>query len=99
MIAPPKTLAAAAVIPSNTLRTIGCMLSGVANVHDVAVFHDVILAFEAQRAFAARVRLRTRLEQLVPVDGLRPDEMFFQVGVDRAGRFHRAPSAADGPGA
>jgi hypothetical protein len=51
--------------------------SAVPNVHHISILHDVVFAFQAQRAFGAGVGLGTGLQQLVPADRLRPDEMFF----------------------
>src|SRR6266481_6095623 len=56
--APPRPLAMAAVRPSRMLVVIGLMRdeprisesTAVADVHDVPVLHDVVLAFQAQHA-------------------------------------------------
>jgi hypothetical protein len=55
------------------------------DVHHIAVFHDVLLAFQAQRAAGASFGFRPCIEQLVPVNGFGTDEMMFQISVDSAG--------------
>ena len=58
--------------------------AAVSNVHHVAVFDDVLLAFEAQSAAGAGFGFGAGVEQLVPVNGLGADEMMLQVGVNGA---------------
>jgi len=41
-------------------------LAAVADVHHVAVLDDVVLAFEAQRAFGAGVGFGAGFEELIP---------------------------------
>src|SRR5258707_15000733 len=53
-------------------------------VHHVPILHDVVLAFEAEGAFGAGVCLGTRFQQLIPANGLGPDEVLFQIGVNGA---------------
>ncbi len=52
------------------------------NVHHVPILHDVIFAFQAQCAFRSGIGLRSRLEQLIPPNRLRADEMLFQIRVN-----------------
>jgi hypothetical protein len=67
----------------------------VPDVHHVAVLHDVVFAFEPQRAFGAGIGFGAGFEKLVPADGFGADEMLFQVGVDRTRRFLRAGVGGD----
>ena len=55
------------------------------DMHHVAVFHDVLLAFQTQRPAVASFRFGAGVEQLVPVNGFGADEMMFQVSVNGAG--------------
>ena len=64
-------------------------LSAMPDVHHVAVFHDVLFAFQAQRAAGARFGFGAGFQQLVPVDGFRANEVMFQIGVDCAGGIRR----------
>ena len=68
-------------------------------MHHVAILHDVLFAFQPQLAFGASVGFRARVQQRVPVDGFRANEMLFQIRVDCAGGVLRARSARHGPGA
>src|SRR5579862_9582493 len=72
--------------------------SAMADVHYVAVLHDVVFAFEAERAFGAGVGFGTGFEKLVPADGFGADEMFFQVGVNGSGSFLGAGMRGNLPG-
>src|SRR5882672_8636515 len=74
-------------------------LSGMPDVHHIAVLNDVIFAFESQCAFGARVGFGTGFEKLILADGLCADEVFFQVGVNRPGGFLRARLSRNLPGA
>src|SRR5271166_3329383 len=53
-------------------------LAAMPDVHHVTVLHDVVFAFQAQRAFGAGVGFRAGFEQLVPADSLGADEVFLQ---------------------
>ena len=52
------------------------------DMHHIAILHDVVLAFQTQRALGARVGFRARFEQLVPANGFSTDEVLLQIGVD-----------------
>ena len=69
------------------------------NVHHVAILHDIVFAFEPERALGTGVGLGAGFEKLVPADGFGADEMFFQIRVDGAGRFLGAGVRGDLPGA
>ena len=69
------------------------------DVHHVAVFHDVLLAFEAEGAAGAGFGFGAGFEQLIPMNGLGADEMMLQIGVDGAGRVDGLGAALDSPGA
>ena len=58
-------------------------------MHHVAIFHDVLLAFEAQGAAGSGFGFGAGIEQLVPADGFGANEMMFEIGVDGAGGFLR----------
>ena len=69
------------------------------DMHHITVFHDVLLAFQSQRAAIARFSLGAGVQQLVPVDGFGANEVMFQIGVDRSCRIDGFRSALHGPGA
>ena len=58
-------------------------------VHHVAILHDVVLTFESERALGARIGFRSRLQQLIPTNRFGADEVFLQIGVNRARSFLR----------
>src|SRR5208282_5353751 len=78
---------------------LGTRSAGMPDVHHVAILHDVVFAFEAERAFGAGVGFGAGFEQLIPADGFGADEMFFEVGVDGPGSLLRAAVGGDGPSA
>src|SRR6266516_629103 len=69
-------------------------------MHHVGVMHDVVFALQPQSSAGARIGFRAGFEQLIPTNGLSPDEVLLQVGMDRAGGLDSAcmdgncPSAA-----
>src|SRR5215472_10630235 len=68
-----------------------------AEVRDVPVLHDVVLALDAHLPLGLELRFRAgRLEVLDAVD-LSPDEAALDVAVDLAGGLARDGAAADGP--
>jgi len=71
----------------------------VADVHHVTVLHDVIFAFEAERAFGAGGGFGAGVEELVPADGFGADEVFFQIGVNGSCGFLSASIGRNLPGA
>ena len=70
-----------------------------AELHDVAVLHDVVLAFDARLAGGLGVGHRTCGDQVVEADDLGLDEAALEVGVDDAGSLGGGGALADGPGA
>src|SRR2546422_739623 len=74
-------------------------LPAMPNVQHVSVPDDVVLAFQAERAFGAGVGFGRGFEKLIPANGFSTDEMLFQVGVDDSRSFNRARVNGDGPGA
>ena len=70
-----------------------------AEVDDVAVGDDVLLAFEAQQALVAAVGERLELEEVLAGDDFGADEAALDVGVDGAGGLLGVGAAADRPGA
>ncbi len=63
-------------------------------MHDVAVLHDVVLAFEPHLAGVARAGLAAAGDVIVVGDGLGADEALLEIGVDDAGRLRRLGAAA-----
>src|SRR5690606_30207458 len=70
-----------------------------AELDDVAVGHDVVLALDAGLAGGARRGDRARGDEVVERDDLRLDEALFEVGVNDSGGLRRLPALADRPGA
>src|ERR1019366_3211207 len=77
----------------------GVRLAAVPDVEDIAVLHEVFLAFEAELADGARGGLGAQFEQEVPVDGFGADEVLLKIGVDGPGCVLGAGVLFDGPGA
>ncbi len=75
------------------------LLSTVPYVHDIPILHNVVLAFEPQRAFGSGVGFGTRFQQLIPANRFGADEVLFQIGVNRAGAVLRSRIQRDRPGA
>src|SRR5262249_26463607 len=71
----------------------------VSDVRDVAVLDDVVLAFQAKRAFGTRISFGAGFEKLVPADGFCPYEVLLEVRVNRARCLLRPYAARNGPGA
>src|SRR5205823_4991935 len=61
-----------------------------AEMHDVAVAHHVLLAFDRELARVAALRFAAEAHEVLPPDDLRLDEALLEVGVDDAGRLRRA---------
>src|SRR4051812_15786390 len=76
--------------PKTDDRRRSSSLAAVPHVHHVAIFGDVVLALQAQRAARARFGFRPGFQQLVPMDSLSADEVLFEIGVDGARRVYRA---------
>src|SRR4029453_15970549 len=57
-----------------------------AEVDDVAVLDDVVLALDPELSGLAAARLASELDQVAPVDHLGADEASLDVGVDLPGR-------------
>src|ERR1700687_5860814 len=74
-------------------------LGGEAEVDDVAVLHDVLLALEPDFAVIAADGHRAPADQRVVADDLSTDESPRDVGVDFAGREMRCGAPRDRPGA
>src|SRR3954468_4583877 len=68
-----------------------------AELHDVAVVHDVVLALDADLAPRLRLRHRTGVHQVVEPDDLGLDEPALEVGVDDPGRLRGRPALPDRP--
>ena len=69
-----------------------------AEMQDVAVGDDVVLALEAELARFASPRLAAIGDVVVVGDGLGADEAFLEIGVDDAGRLRRFRPFLDRPG-
>src|SRR5262249_19830435 len=70
-----------------------------AELDDVAVLHDVVLALDASLARRAGGRDRAGRDQVVVGDDLGLDEALLEVGVDHAGRLGGGRADRDLPGA
>ncbi len=70
-----------------------------AELDDVAVLHDVVLALHAGLALRAGLGDRAGRDQVLEADDLGLDEALLEVGVDDAGRLRGRPALADRPGA
>src|SRR5450631_2953004 len=68
-------------------------------VNDVAVFDDVLLAFELQLGVGAAGALGAVLDEVFPPDHFGLDEAALEVGVDDARGLRGLGAALDGPGA
>src|SRR6185437_11713869 len=72
---------------------------GEAEMHDVAIAHDIILAFEPELAGLARPGLALAGDVILIGDGLGADVALLEIGVDDARRFRPAAAGLDRPGA
>src|SRR5262245_24036707 len=70
-----------------------------AEMHHVAVLHDVILAFKTEFAAIAGPRFAAKRSVIVIGDGFGADESFFKIGMDDARGLRPARTFLDGPGA
>src|SRR5476649_155372 len=70
-----------------------------AEVHHVAVFNDVVLAFQAPFAGFLGARFALVLDEVVVGDDFGADEAFFEVGVYHASSLRCGSADAYGPGA
>src|SRR5881296_2514801 len=68
-------------------------------MHHVAVLHDVVFALQPQSSAGASIGFRAGFEQLIPTNGLSPDEVLLQVGMDSASGFDSACMDGNRPGA
>src|SRR5207253_4305474 len=64
-----------------------------------AVLHDVVFALQPQSSAGASIGFRAGFEQLIPTNGLSPDEVLLQVGMDSASGFDSACMDGNRPGA
>src|SRR5690606_30053476 len=69
-----------------------------AELHDVAVGHDVVLALDPRLSCSTHSGDRTGLDQVLEGDHLGLDEAALEVGVDHPRGLRRGPALADGPG-
>src|SRR3954463_16606897 len=74
-------------------------LSRMPDMHHVAVLDDVILAFQAQRAFRTCTGFRARFQELIPANGFGANEMLLQIGGNSSGCFLGASVSRNLPGA
>ena len=68
-------------------------------MEDVAVLHDIFLAFLAQLARVARAGLAVERDIIVVGDGFGADEAALEIGVDFARGARRLAALLDRPGA
>src|SRR4029077_10837083 len=76
-----------------------CPLDIEPEVRDVAVLHDVLLAFEAEEAGVAAGGEGLQADEVVAGDDLGADEAALDVGMDGAGGVSGTAAATDRPGA
>src|SRR5204862_6424460 len=67
------------------------------DLEHIAVFDDVVLAFDAHPSLLLRLRPGSDVEELAPLDHLGADEAALQVGVDHARALGRARAGAERP--
>ena len=70
-----------------------------AEVADVAVFYDVVFAFDAGEGFGAAGALSPIVDVIFPVGDFYADEILFEIGVDFTGGDGRFAANFNGPGA
>lgn len=82
-----------------TLQThrLPTLLNIEAEVHDVAVLNDVVLALDAKFSGLTDSSFRAVLDVVVILDHLGADEAFLKVGVDHAGALGCFPTFVVGP--
>src|SRR5689334_11519262 len=68
-----------------------------AEMHDIAVPDDVVLAFEPHFSHLLRALLALAGEKVIIGDDLRADKAFLEIGVDYARGLRRSTAAADSP--
>ena len=67
-------------------------------MHDVAVLHDIILAFGPHLARVLGGLFAAQCDEIIIGDGLGADEAALEIGVDDARRLRRLGAAMHGPG-
>src|SRR5690606_30993721 len=65
-------------------------------VHDVAVLHDVVLAFQPPLARVLRALLALVLDEVLVGDDFGADEALLEIGVDDRGRLRRGGADVHG---
>ena len=65
----------------------------------VAVFNEVVFAFEAKESFFFGGGVTAAVDEVFPTDDFGFDEAFFEVGVDDAGGFWRGANSWNSPSA
>ena len=68
-------------------------------MHDIAVLHDVVLAFNTQFTRLFRALLAIIIDKILIGDGFGADKAFFEIGMDDCRRFWCSCADSDGPGA
>ena len=68
-------------------------------VTEIAVLHDVVLAFGAEEGFAASDGFGAAVNEVLPFDDFGTDEAFDEISVDDTGGFGGFGAYRDGPGA
>src|SRR5215208_6016102 len=96
----PVTRKRAKFVTFGERRPLGANASDVeANVQHVAVTDDVGLPLQPLERALRGLRVRARLDEVLPVDHLAADEPPRDVGMDRLGGVERRLSVAERPGA
>src|SRR5262245_4122840 len=65
-------------------------LRTVADIHHVAILHEVVLPLESKSALGTCVGLGSSFEKLIPVNRLGADEVLLEIRMDRARRLLRS---------
>src|SRR3954471_19768627 len=82
-----------------SVRHLRSALDVEAELHDVAVRHDVVLALDADPAAGLRLGHRAGLDEIRERHDLRLDEASLEVGMDDTGGLGGGGATADRPGA
>jgi hypothetical protein len=89
---PDKVLGASNKIPADKIA--GILLCIHTEMTRIPILHDVLFAFDAQFSRLARAGL-AEVDEVLPVDDLRADEILFEVGVNDAGGLRGLGAGGD----
>src|SRR5690348_2441908 len=92
-----RSMRAWCAAPRGPNTALWCYLDVEAEVHHVAVLHDVVLALEAHLARFLRLHLAAEPHVVVVRDDFGTNEALLEVGVDDARGLRRGRALAHGP--